>query len=173
MQKPSYPALPQARSAKLCVQPVADELLIYDQRSLHIRRLNRTAALIWRHCNGRRSITDLTALARTELNAPQLTAAVVQRAVDRLDKTGLLVDAPAHTRQAPPRFRRASRSLPRAGAYVPVVASFLAPTPLMAASLTVGCGTPCQSHPDVCQTAFDGCTYCDLGRCTTPPIRPP
>jgi hypothetical protein len=144
----------------LCVQPVADEVLIYDQRSRHIRRLNRTAALIWRHCDGRRSIRDLTELARSELNAPQLKENVVQRAVDRLDKSGLLVEAPAHTRRAAPRIRRAGRGRQFAGAHMPVVASFLAPTPIMAASSNLGCGSHCIGMND-CSQSHDICTVCD------------
>jgi len=158
---------PQARSAKLLIQTVGDELVIYDRRSLHFRRLNRTAAVIWRHCDGRRSVADLVALARAELDAPKLPARVVEQALAKLEKTDLLREVLARSRRAAPPSRRSARGRCLLSAHVPVVASILAPTPLMTASGEVGAGSPCETDSD-CEAATDGAVVCVAGACTQP-----
>src|SRR6187397_647107 len=59
---------PRAREEKLLVEKMADELVVFDQERNKAHRLNPTAALVWRHCDGQKSITDLVGLLRQELN---------------------------------------------------------------------------------------------------------
>ena len=53
--------LPIARSEGVLVEEVEDELLVYDQRRDSSHRLNRTAAVVWRHCDGTRAVRDFVA----------------------------------------------------------------------------------------------------------------
>jgi hypothetical protein len=47
----------------LVTSEVGDEVLVYDQDSNHIHRLNETSAAVWRLCDGRRSVTDIALAA--------------------------------------------------------------------------------------------------------------
>ncbi|HVK02662.1 MAG TPA: PqqD family protein, partial [Armatimonadaceae bacterium] len=51
---------PEARQDQLLVQQVGDELVIYDQERHRAHRLNRTAALVWRYCDGQTTVEDMT-----------------------------------------------------------------------------------------------------------------
>jgi hypothetical protein len=80
---------PHARHDKLLVQELGDELVVYDQERHRAHRLNRAAALVWRHCDGRTTVAELTALLRAELNV-SADEEVVWFALDCLRKAGLL-----------------------------------------------------------------------------------
>jgi len=47
--------LPQARSEDLVIQDIGDEVLVYDLTRHKAHCLNRTAALVWRKCDGTRT----------------------------------------------------------------------------------------------------------------------
>ena len=47
---------PIARSENLLIEDVSGELLIYDVNTNRAHCLNESAAAIWRHCDGSRSI---------------------------------------------------------------------------------------------------------------------
>ena len=53
--------LPIARQEQLIIEEILDETIIYDLRRNRAHSLNRTAAFVWRHCDGR---TGVRALAR-------------------------------------------------------------------------------------------------------------
>jgi hypothetical protein len=44
---------PRARAENLTVRVLGDETLVYDQERHKAHCLNATAALVWRHCNGK------------------------------------------------------------------------------------------------------------------------
>jgi len=50
---------PKAREAGLILEPLDDELLVYDIQSHRSNALNATAAFVWRHCDGKTSIPEL------------------------------------------------------------------------------------------------------------------
>src|SRR6266536_4274689 len=50
---------PKARKAELIVREFADELLVYDKKRHEAHCLNRTAAVIWKHCDGRTSVAEI------------------------------------------------------------------------------------------------------------------
>ncbi len=130
---------PTARQDKLLVQELGDELVVYDQESDRAHRLNRTAALVWRHCDGRTGVAALAEVLRSELDLPP-DDQVVQLALDRLERANLLrlPDAPAEsTPRRPVSRRHVMRRLAAAGAasmLLPVVSSITAPTPAQAHS---------------------------------------
>jgi len=128
---------PQARQDRIVVQEVGDETIIYDEQRDHVHRLNRTAALVWRHCDGRHTVAALVKILQAETATP-VTEDMVWLALDRLEKEHLLQSPLARAEEA---GRVTRRQVLRKAALVggmslllPVVQSMVAPTPAMAAS---------------------------------------
>ena len=48
--------LPRARHDRLVVEQIGDEILIYDTVNNCAHTLNRTAALVWKLCDGKRTV---------------------------------------------------------------------------------------------------------------------
>src|SRR5688572_28712357 len=81
--------LPQARRENLLVHELEGELVVYDRERHRATCLNPTAALVWRHCDGRRTVGDLATLLHEALNAPA-DENLVWLALDRLEQAHLL-----------------------------------------------------------------------------------
>ena len=67
---------PCARQEQLIVEDLLDETIIYDLRRNRAHSLNRTAALVWRHCDGRTGVRTLARLLAKELKVPPSEAMV-------------------------------------------------------------------------------------------------
>jgi hypothetical protein len=85
MQQPN----PHARAEGLVVQEWSDEVLVYDLERHRSHCLNRTAALVWRHCDGKTGVAEMASLLYRELNVPADEEAV-WLALDRLGRAHLL-----------------------------------------------------------------------------------
>jgi Coenzyme PQQ synthesis protein D (PqqD) len=125
---------PLARVDQLTVETLGDETLVYDLSNNKAHCLNRTAAAVWRLCDGQNTILAIAARLRQELDAT-LDDSVVPVALQELSKANLLQQDLAAIQ---PGFlgstlSRREMSI-RAGLMVPVVASILVPTPAAAAS---------------------------------------
>ncbi len=140
--------LPLARQEQLVVQEVADETIIYDEQRDRVHRLNRTAALVWRFCDGSRTVAALAAAVSSELAAAPGVAApvtedVVWLALDRLDKEKLLQGTLPRPEGAGPVSRRdvlrKAALIGGLSVLIPVVQSVVAPTPAMA--MSIGCAS--------------------------------
>src|ERR1041384_7241510 len=59
-----------ARKDELVVQDLPDELLVYDLKSHKAHCLNKTAAFIWKHCDGQRTAEDIAKMMETEWRTP-------------------------------------------------------------------------------------------------------
>lgn len=145
---------PHAREDGLVVKELPDELLVYDTERHRAHCLNPTAALVWKHCDGGKSVEQIAELLRAELDVPHAEK-LVWSALHRLGKARLLREPMS----PPPEVARCSRRelvrrLGLVGALavlVPVVTSIVAPTPAEAAATCVGIGgcggqpfgTPC------------------------------
>lgn len=127
----------QARQDGLLVQEVGDELVIYDQKRDIIQALNPTTALVWRHCDGQTSITEMAALLAQELGLPR-DEDLVWLTLEQLEKARLLRESLSHTTDAGKVSRReVVRNLGLVGGLallLPVISSITAPTPAMAQS---------------------------------------
>ena len=131
---------PEARQDGLIVQTVGDETIVYDQMRDHAHRLNRTAALVWQSCDGRRTVADLSQALHAETGVPADEALVVL-ALDRLTKGHLLKEPYAAPGSSAITRRDVMRKLAVTGAMtlmIPVVQSMVAPTPAMAMSVKCG-----------------------------------
>ena len=146
--------MPRARQDELIVEELQDETLVYDLRRHKARCLNRTAALVWRHCDGRASVAEVATLLEEQLATPT-DEAVVWMALDRLSRVQLLsepVTLPADRAQYS--RRKMLRTLGRAAGIsllLPVIESIVAPLAAAQASCAVSCGgvpncSPCGSQ---------------------------
>ena len=88
-QKPSDPTNPRARRDGLLVQELPDETLVYDLERNRAHCLNRTAALVWRHCDGNTRVVDLAQLLPNSVDLPA-SEDVVWLALNRLGRAHLL-----------------------------------------------------------------------------------
>ena len=164
------PMKPQVRKDGLVVKELPDEMLVYDLERHRAHCLNPTAALVWKHCDGRTSAKEIATLLQKELKAPpgkpgKIDEKLVWLALDRLGKAHLLEE-----RLSPPpegaRFahRELVRKLGLVGGLtvlLPLVTSIVAPTPAEAAATCVfDCtgesdGTPC-TQPTCGSFCFGG-----------------
>ena len=81
--------MPRARQDKLVVEELPDETLVYDMKRHRAFCLNRTAALVWRYCDGETSLAEAAALLEEQSATPS-DEAVVWMALDRLGRARLL-----------------------------------------------------------------------------------
>src|SRR4030095_5429254 len=87
---------PRAKRDGLLSEDVGDELIVYDENRHRGHCLNRTAALVWRHADGERTIADLAAILQAELD-PVADENLVWHAVDRLNAAHLLDEPPTRS----------------------------------------------------------------------------
>lgn len=154
-------ARPRARTEGLVAREVADETLVYDLESHRAVCLNKTAALVWRSCDGRRTAKGI-ARTLSEALGETVPEEVVWIALDQLGRDKLL-----ETRVARPDAlvglsrRELIRRVSLAAAVValPLVTSIVAPTPAQAAS--------CLPTGAACGTGAQCCSgICNVGSCT-------
>jgi hypothetical protein len=146
---------PQARDQKLLTRELPDGLLIYDLERDRGHFLNRTATLIWQHCDGTTSVAALASLLRKqELPADE---DLVWLALSRLEKAHLLQEPLVRPTEGMSR-REVIRKLGLAAgltALIPVVTSIAAPTPAMAQS-----PGDCKNNGSPCTTSAECCSGC-------------
>ena len=138
---------PRSRRAALAIERLGTETLVYDLARHRALCLNRSAALVWRLCNGRRSIAQIAGRVRKTLGRP-IPHDVIWWTVDRLSRARLLtrrVHAPADVRGWT--RRDLLRKLGMAGGVVllPKILVVLAPTVAQAASGTTAAA--CWNNP--------------------------
>jgi hypothetical protein len=165
------PQAPLARRDDLIIREVGDEVLVYDLRSHRAHCLNRTAALVWRRCDGQTDLADLAALFGPAASAGPI---IVGSALAQLGRAGLL----ARTTDLPePKADLSRRRLLRVGVgaaaggvLLPAVSSIVSP---VAAQLSSGCranSIGCTSNAQCCSGLCSGslCTCVPNGEtCTT------
>lgn len=132
--------LPSARKSKLVVRELAEEVLVYDEETHRAHCLNRTAALVWKHCDGRTPVRVIAASVGEQLSSP-VPDEVVWLALDQLAEFDLLAPGPARPAATNLMSRRKMiRRLGLAAAItLPLITSIVSPTPAHAQSG----GTPC------------------------------
>ena len=167
------PMRPVARTADLLTEELDDELLVYDQDRDVACRLDRTAPLMWRSADGKRTVDDLVEVLRDELG-DLADEDLVLVTLDRLEEQGLIESgyAPRDSETARLSRRRFIRRVGVVGSAalaLPVVQSVVAPS-LAAAQPTSTCDActcPCGCSSCIpCGT----CGYCqpcpcDCGEC--------
>ncbi len=142
---------PKARNKDLLVEELAGELLIYDVRTDRAHCLNQSAAAIWKHCNGTRSVPELRRHLFPAL-ASDTGEHLVKACLERLRRRHLL-DGEHQTPLVDLSRREMLRKLvlaaTAAGVIAPLISTVIAPTPAYAVSCVLS-GQPCSSSGECC-----------------------
>ena len=96
--------LPHARHEQLLVRTIAHEIVVYDLARAKVHALNRTAAIVWRCCDGRTTVAEAAAVVAAELDQPP-SEEIVCLALEQLSGRHLL-QAPFPAAAGEPRARR-------------------------------------------------------------------
>jgi coenzyme PQQ synthesis protein D (PqqD) len=140
---------PKARAAGLLVQELTDEVLVYDLERHKAHCLNTTAALVWKSCDGHRSVADIARQLR-EQTGEKVDEALVLFGLDQLEKAKLLSAPSISNRTGLPR-REALRKIGLAAVMaLPIVTSIVAPRAAEA-------GT-CRASGQSCTTSLQCCS---------------
>jgi hypothetical protein len=157
--------MPRARQAGLIVRELEDETLVYDVDTDEAHCLNQTAALIWKHCDGTSSVTQICEFLSQTMETT-IDEKVVWYALEQFNKDGLLdekIEPPAAFMIAGMSRRRMVRTLGLAAMVaIPLVTSIVAPTPVQAGGSCSPLGSPCTLDGQCCST------LCCGGICDTP-----
>ena len=171
---------PTARQAGLIVKELEDETLVYDLERDEAHCLNQTAALVWKHCDGRASVGEIATRIGNELNET-VDPNVVWLALAQLRKRRLLAERiPRRAHRLPagasgPRISRRELALKLGKVMVialPLITTIASPRAASAgASCDPSCGIPptaiCCPTGCPCTTGAPCCTgVCSAGSCT-------
>ena len=141
---------PLARKEGLVIQTLPDETLVYDLERDVAHCLNRSASVVWEHCDGQTTTGQIARAVALEIDEA-IDERFVWLALDQLRRNNLLAEMPDRPSNMNGINRRtALRALGLSAAVaVPVVASIIAPTPAQAATC-LGGGAACTSPAQCC-----------------------
>jgi hypothetical protein len=126
------------------VRTLKDEVLVYDPQANKAHCLNESAGKIWKRCDGRTTVKEISHLITKETRC-QIDEDVVWIGLRRLGKAGLLAQeslpAISITRRAVIRKLGAAAAIA-----IPAVMSIIVPTPAEAASCAM-LGQSCRTLP--------------------------
>lgn len=132
---------PKSRNKDLVVQESNDELLVYDLKSNKAVCLNQTASVVWKMCDGKRTIFEISKDAGMELGKP-ITNDLIWLTIQQLSDENLLSNSEAIENKFKGMSRReVIRKVGMASMVaLPIVSSIVAPEAMSAASGM--CGVP-------------------------------
>jgi hypothetical protein len=150
MKRVAHEHHPLMRTERLVVDYLPDEVLVYDLDRQQAHCLNRSAALVWQSCDGKRGTAEIARRLTAESDAP-FSEELVLLALNQLEKLQLLECDQTLPAQFPVLSRRQMvRRLGFAAAVaVPLVTSIVAPTAVQAATC-IPPGQPCNPNIDCC-----------------------
>lgn len=150
MERITAAPYPRKRERHLVIDQLPDELLVYDLDRHKAHCLNQTAALVWQHCDGNTTPSQIALRLTKKLRAP-FSEALVWLALRQLEKLHLLEQSTS----LPSEFlgmsrRQMIRNLGLTAAVaVPLVTSIVAPT-AAEASTCISSGQPCSGSVMCC-----------------------
>jgi hypothetical protein len=155
----SDPSVPRARMERLLIQELADELLVYDLDSNKAHCLNQTAALVWKHSDGKKSVSQIASLLEN-VTGSQVDDEVVLIAYHQLARCNLLQGQIPSTLKSRTLSRRdVMRRIGSAAAVsLPLVSSIVAPGAVQAATC-IPSGQSCTTGAQCCSAV------CNAGTC--------
>lgn len=148
---PMAPArLPRRRQEGLIVDELPEEVLVYDLDRHKAHCLNETAALVWKHCDGRTTAQTIARRLQSELDQP-FSEQLVWMALRQLNKSHLLEESVGLPEQIAGVSRREIvRAMGVAAAVsVPLITSIMSPTAVQA-STCFGGGHACATDVECC-----------------------
>jgi hypothetical protein len=148
--------LPLARQRNLIVRELPDEVLVYDLDTDRAYCLNRTAALIWKNCAGKKSAREIALLLEQESKSP-VSEQVVMLGLEELAASDLLKEGTWRGLQPGGLSRR--QLMKRLGLAatlgLPLITSVIAPTAAQAQTIVVDpCAVP-EGKPEGCPCGAD------------------
>ncbi len=153
---------PIARKAGLVLQEMPDELLVYDLDTNKAHCLNQTSAFVWKACNGKNSVSDISRLFGTDAGN-SVPEDLVWLAIDQLSQNNLLENKVSPKLNGQTR-REVIKKIGLASVVaLPLVASLAAPSSVLA---VVTCPTgdcrstatnPVNCSPCNCDTTTGNC----------------
>jgi hypothetical protein len=151
--------MPRARQEGLIIEDLPGEVLVYDSERDRAHCLNQSAALIWRYCDGKTTVSAMAKRLERDLNTPNVGEKMVSYALEQLSKDHLLEESfvPAAMLGGLTR-RQMVRTLGIAAVIaVPVVTSIVVPTAQAANSCSPP-GQPCGTSATCCSGLCSGGT---------------
>ncbi|MCI5195474.1 MAG: PqqD family peptide modification chaperone [Candidatus Electrothrix sp. AW5] len=137
---------PRAKTVNLQVDDFNNETIICDLEAKKAHCLNRTAALVWRRCDGATSIAQIATSLQTEFDVP-INEDLVVLALQKLAEANLLINNVVINNQVEEPSRRAFvKKIAMTGAaalLAPVITSIVVPTPAEAGSAVNCANTSC------------------------------
>nr|MDQ3374378.1 PqqD family protein [Acidobacteriota bacterium] len=149
---------PIARKAGLVLQEMPDELLVYDLDTNKAHCLNQTSAFVWKACNGKNTVGDISRLFGTDAGN-SVPEDLVWLAIDQLSQNNLLENKISPKLNGQTR-REVIKKIGLASVIaLPLVASLAAPSSVLAvvSCPTVVCQTNADCGPCVCTGAGGSC----------------
>jgi hypothetical protein len=149
--------LPRALTEDFVIRDLDDETLVYDTERDQAHCLNRTAALVWKQCDGSTTAREALRILNCAFSVP-VDEDVIWLAVKQLERFHLV-----ESNGESPSVSRRTLVLKYAPAalVLPVIMSITAPTPAAAATCG-GQGAPCDTSADCCPgCGCDGICFCE------------
>lgn len=164
---------PKSRQEDIVIQELDGEVLIYDLEKNKAFCLNKTSALVWQACDGKRTVAQISDLLGKQLKS-QTDEDIVWLALDQLMKEKLLVTTPdADGRFAGMSRRDVIRKISVSSMIaLPVIAGLIAPQAIHANSACIlggecTCDTPSNGRKDqICNPAPGGACIDANCRCS-------
>jgi hypothetical protein len=145
----SDPVVLPRRRAGLIVEDLRKETLVYDPTVDRMHCLNPSAALVFRHCDGKTPVHEVSKRLAEKLGGPA-DPRLVQFTLRRLTKSHLVEASPGLSLAGLSRREMArALGLSTASVLLPVIISVAAPTPASAATC-VPFGGCCNVKADCC-----------------------
>lgn len=132
--------VPVARKQGLVVQEMPDEVLIYDLDTNKAHCLNKTAAFVWKSCDGNKSIADITKSFESDFGNP-VEEDLVWLAIEQLNDKNLLSESLQTNFKGQNRREVIKKIGFAAVVALPLVASLTAPSSALA-SASCACVVP-------------------------------
>ena len=132
--------MPKARKDRLIIKELPDETLVYDLDTDKAHCLNRTASLVWKHCDGQTSIEQLLELLQMQLGTSD--SSVIWLALNQLRTANLLDNQPSEAFTYVNR-REVMRKVGGMAIALPAIAAMIVPVAAQAVSCLAGANTPC------------------------------
>lgn len=143
---------PKFRADELVVNEAGDEILIYDTRADKAHSLNKTAAFIWKNCDGETSVEKLAEMVEQKLQL-KCDADLVSIALEDLSKADLI--SPEMVRSSGMSRRKMLLKYGTMAIALPVVATLIAPTAAQAQSTCLPPGSPCAAPAECCSVVCE------------------
>ena len=142
---------PVARAKNLLIEEIGGELLVYDTIKNRAHCLNESAAAVWKHCDGSRTVSELARQVFPQMS-PASGEQVVNLALERLRRRNLLngdLKQPIVDLSRRQLLRQVGMAAAGLGILAPLVSTVVAPNSAYALSCFPH-GMPCSSPTQCC-----------------------